>query len=409
MKKLTSFILVVAATAQLKSQAPEPTVIPGDLEVGGELLLNHGIDFNNKMAISLIAGSGGLPHVLIFGKPTGVDNPFPLNMRYHAPCNIWHYDPTQYDITGQPYSSATWSPITANIFQDLLQITSDSLSAPSNAALSIGVFDGDGIIALEPFQYSESNKKLKINPGCANDVYICEGGGTTKIFYDANMFGKLSVGNDFAGNDTAQLNVFTSGNSALNIFDQTGELNYKVEANGKTIIGNQQSAPNSALLNVNVAGTSSAAATAFNMFDGYNNKVNFQIKSDGKTIIGNKTITSGSHTDALLTVNGKIVGKEVVATPNNWGWADFVFSKNYNLPTLKHVEDFYTKHGHLENIPSEKEVMENGIDLAEMNKLLLQKIEESTIYIVELNKQMEAMSKQISFMQEKIKRLEKEK
>ncbi|MEZ0180599.1 hypothetical protein AB9T89_00025 [Flavobacterium oncorhynchi] len=86
-----------------------------------------------------------------------------------------------------------------------------------------------------------------------------------------------------------------------------------------------------------------------------------------------------------LDVNGTIHSKEVKVDMN--GWSDFVFKKEYNLPTLEQVEKHIAEKGHLENIPSEKEVLENGINLGEMNAKLLQKIEELTLYIIEMKKE----------------------
>ncbi|WP_281923955.1 hypothetical protein [Flavobacterium collinsii] len=81
-----------------------------------------------------------------------------------------------------------------------------------------------------------------------------------------------------------------------------------------------------------------------------------------------------------LDVEGTIRSREVIV--NMEKWSDFVFKKDYNLPTLAEVEKHIREKGNLENIPSEKEVLENGISLGEMNAKLLQKIEELTLYSI---------------------------
>ncbi|MCM0666900.1 hypothetical protein [Flavobacterium tyrosinilyticum] len=86
-----------------------------------------------------------------------------------------------------------------------------------------------------------------------------------------------------------------------------------------------------------------------------------------------------------LDVNGTIHSKEVKVDMT--GWSDFVFKKEYKLPTLEEVEKHIAEKGHLENIPNEKEVLENGISLGEMNSKLLQKIEELTLYMIEMKKE----------------------
>ncbi|RUT69717.1 hypothetical protein D0817_13930 [Flavobacterium cupreum] len=86
-----------------------------------------------------------------------------------------------------------------------------------------------------------------------------------------------------------------------------------------------------------------------------------------------------------LDVNGTIHSKEVKVDME--GWSDFVFKKQYPLPTLEEVERHIEAKGHLENIPNEEEVLKDGINLGEMNAKLLQKIEEMTLYLINQNKQ----------------------
>ncbi|RNL68606.1 hypothetical protein ED312_23150 [Sinomicrobium pectinilyticum] len=120
-----------------------------------------------------------------------------------------------------------------------------------------------------------------------------------------------------------------------------------------------------------------------------------------------------SSPDALLAVNGIIHSKEVKVDLN--GWSDFVFEDSYNLPTLEEVEEHIKEKGHLKDIPSAKEVEENGIFLGEMDAKLLQKIEELTLYMIDLKKenkeqkiQIEELLKQNSRQQEEIDQLKKQ-
>jgi len=73
------------------------------------------------------------------------------------------------------------------------------------------------------------------------------------------------------------------------------------------------------------------------------------------------------------------------------GWADFVFQKDYELAALEEVEKHIQEKGHLPNIPSAKEVIDNGLSLGESQKLLLQKIEELTLYVIEQNKEIKQL------------------
>ncbi|WP_320052055.1 hypothetical protein [uncultured Acetobacteroides sp.] len=81
----------------------------------------------------------------------------------------------------------------------------------------------------------------------------------------------------------------------------------------------------------------------------------------------------------LLDVNGTIRAKVVKVES---GWADFVFKPDYQLKPLSEVEQFITANGHLQEIPTAKEVEQNGVNLGEMNVKLLQKVEELTLYSI---------------------------
>ena len=105
------------------------------------------------------------------------------------------------------------------------------------------------------------------------------------------------------------------------------------------------------------------------------------ITKDGK--IGMGTTSTGSH---KLAVEGSIGAREIKVQAT--GWSDFVFEDNYALPTLEEVEQHIKEKGHLQDIPSAKEVEENGIFLGEMDARLLQKIEELTLYAIEQEKRL---------------------
>lgn len=124
-------------------------------------------------------------------------------------------------------------------------------------------------------------------------------------------------------------------------------------------------------------------------------RLSFFTRNNGNTeekmrIINNGNVGIGTITpDEKLAVNGKIHTKEVRVDLT--GWSDFVFEENYELPTLAEVENHIKEKGHLADIPSEKEVKANGIQLGEMNAKLLQKIEELTLYTIEQEKKIEIL------------------
>ncbi|HLO89811.1 MAG TPA: fibronectin type III domain-containing protein [Lentimicrobium sp.] len=107
---------------------------------------------------------------------------------------------------------------------------------------------------------------------------------------------------------------------------------------------------------------------------------------------GNVGIGTTPNSSYKLSVNGNIRAKEIIVET---GWSDFVFEEGYNLASLKEVEDYIKLNGHLKDIPDAEEVQANGIGLARMNKLLLMKIEELTLYVIESNKRIENLQNQV--------------
>lgn len=83
-------------------------------------------------------------------------------------------------------------------------------------------------------------------------------------------------------------------------------------------------------------------------------------------------------------IDGKLEAKEIKVTTAPG--ADFVFEENYNLQSLEEVESFIKENKHLPDVPSAAAMEEQGVNLAEMNKLLLQKVEELTLYMIEQEK-----------------------
>jgi len=96
--------------------------------------------------------------------------------------------------------------------------------------------------------------------------------------------------------------------------------------------------------------------------------------------IGIGTLNPGEK----LSVNGNIRAKKILVSQT--GWPDYVFDSSYSLRSLVEVENFITKNKHLPDMPSAKEVEEKGISIGDNQALMLKKIEELTLYILQLEK-----------------------
>jgi len=117
---------------------------------------------------------------------------------------------------------------------------------------------------------------------------------------------------------------------------------------------------------------------------------------NGNALIGdpsNVTLPAGYK---LYVESGILTEKVKVAVKNTANWSDYVFAKDYKLNKLEDVELFVRKNFHLPNVPSAEEVVKDGIDMATMDAKLLEKIEEMTLYIIDLNKQLQELKAQVS-------------
>jgi hypothetical protein len=128
---------------------------------------------------------------------------------------------------------------------------------------------------------------------------------------------------------------------------------------------------------------------------GYNG---LRIASTGNVAIG--TVNPGTY---KLAVEGTIGARKVKVTSQPF-WPDYVFEKDYRLPSLVDLEKFIQKHKHLPEVPSAKEADTKGIDLGDNQALLLKKIEELTLYIIDQNKMIMEQGSKISQLEKLIRK-----
>lgn len=124
---------------------------------------------------------------------------------------------------------------------------------------------------------------------------------------------------------------------------------------------------------------------------GTNNTSHMKISADGKISMGNVTLPSGYK---LYVEHGILTEKVKVAVKSSSEWSDYVFADDYQLTNLTTVEAYIKSHKHLPGVPSADEVVEQGIDMAKMDATLLQKIEELTLHMIEMNKRIEYLEKE---------------
>nr|WP_068892972.1 hypothetical protein [Pedobacter panaciterrae] len=121
--------------------------------------------------------------------------------------------------------------------------------------------------------------------------------------------------------------------------------------------------------------------------------------------VGNVGVGTSDTKGYKLAVAGNMIAESVTVKLQG-AWPDYVFAKDYKLPSLKETEQHIKEKGHLQGIPSAEEVKSNGIDLGEMNAKLLKKIEELTLYLIDQNKLIQTQQKLLEQQQKSIETIQ---
>jgi hypothetical protein len=197
-----------------------------------------------------------------------------------------------------------------------------------------------------------------------------------------NSIGSYNVflGSRAGGNTTGSSNVFLGYNTGYNAL-----------GSNNVFLGNSAGYNEAGSNRLYIDNTDTTTPLVYGMFDTKQLGIN----------------TVNIPTGYAFAVGGKIISEELKVQLRTAGaWPDHVFTKDYHLPTLKEVENHINQYGYLQNIPSAKEVKENGILLGDMNARLLQKIEELTLYSIQQEKQSIQLQKELEIQKEKNNSLE---
>lgn len=204
------------------------------------------------------------------------------------------------------------------------------------------------------------------------------------------------------------LSLDASGNVIL-VRDSIGD------ASGWVLTGNSGTSPSTNFLGTsdnqdltirtnNVERGRFLANGNFRYGSGTDNGKNFQIFGTGffSSAVGIGTDSIGDSNYKLFVASGIRTRKVRVDADE---WPDYVFNKNYTLPTLTQVEEYINKNHHLPDVVSAEEVALNGIDLGENQAVLLKKIEELTLYMIQSTKEMENLKQQVKEQDKEISNL----
>ncbi len=266
-----------------------------------------------------------------------------------------------------------------------------------------------GIASTDGFTLTQANYNMVMDnrekgyirlKTLGGSVYLSEQGrfgiGDTAINHRFNVDGTSRLGGntDVVGNIVATgSGSFSGGITVGNSFSVLA--NGDVSANSITL-GTGMSASSSGILQVgnDIAVGLIHISSVYGIFcgNGFQLTTNGIMTLNGGLNVGGNIVTNGSlrvGSGFYCDAQGNAKVKELRVTLTDW--PDFVFGEDYRLAPLTEVEEYISENGHLPQMPSAAEVEADGADLGEMNKLLLQKVEELTLYIIDLQKQLDEM------------------
>lgn len=140
-------------------------------------------------------------------------------------------------------------------------------------------------------------------------------------------------------------------------------------------------------------------------------KVHIQTTPNFNTtpIIVEKVVNGSTTPYKLMQLDntGLLYAREVKVNLDSF-WPDYVFEENYDLLSLEEVKSFVDQNGHLPNVPSAQEMEENGVNVSETSVMLMEKVEELTLYLIQLQEQLKQQQEMLLLQQELIKKLEEQ-
>ena len=379
-------LLILGLSLQLTSSDVQAQTLNGALgnfvEISSTLGFTHNGFMNKQWLRRKATGNDWLSATLVDG--IGVDGSF-LTPGVDAK-TWWERDPS----TG----NQTWG--TGNTIQLTLN---GPISGVSNPTLEINSLENGWLMSTRGRAFGTGNiNGLKFYSGYENDNDKWSGIASVAEDIHSNHTG-LSL----YANQTEKMRIAANGNVGIGTIKPGEKLSIDSQENGWLISmrGRAQEAGNLNGLKFysgyeddyqKWAGIASVAEdihsnhTALTLFTDQTEK--FRVTGTGNVGIGT------TNPAEKLSVNGKIRAHEIKVEIT--GWPDYVFGEDYKKRSLLDLEKYISNHKHLPEIPSENEVSQNGIALGDMNKLLLKKIEELTLYLIEMKKENISQQKQIN-------------
>lgn len=312
--------------------------VNGSMKVSGELLSPQGIKFGSSAGI-FYDNVNGLS-MLSYGRPS-------TGLRA-IPCAV-------------PPSS--W----VNMFGGILQVYG---TEPNCGLLNFQTWTGGSSIDAS-IEGNVGTGRLLLNYFCGNSTYINTGTNGGDVVMTAYATGKVGIGME------AQTEKLEIGNGNILV---KGPGNFNATENEAFVFLGDRNHYIKTKRGTGVTINTYGAGTGIFLQEGTGN-------------VGIGTDLTSNTRGYKLAVNGYIRAKEVVVET---GWSDFVFAPSYKLMSLENVEKYIARNNHLPDVPSAEDISTNGLKVAEVQTIMMQKIEELTLYIIEQNKKLEELQTKIA-------------
>lgn len=303
---------------------------------------------------------------------------------------MWHY----YDGT-----SGDWRLYNAG----------DKLTVENSGEVGIGTIDPEAplhVVSKNNWDLSSTEGDLKIG---ANDYRLVMGVATGGV--GAGTARIYAKGGDqkliFGGGTTDAMSVLPNGRVGIGLNTPLHALHvYRQNSSYNVMFESDNGSPD-LVLDHSAASTDNSTIT-FQAEGGFQGSIGYDPDDEylfmyegGNILIGqNGRLGVGivPNVNYKLSVDGKIIGEEVKVQLSQQ-WPDYVFDETYALPTLDELKAHISQEGHLPGVPSAREVeISEGFNLGEMNRILLEKVEELTLYILQQEERIKHLEGEIDAM-----------
>lgn len=233
-------------------------------------------------------------------------------------------------------------------------------------------------------QLSGDDFKVGTNFENTEGKFIIRTGGLDQIF--VNNAGRMGIGTDTASGKL-QINAVNSNDVALILNDEAPTIQFR---NINIDKGFLQAAGDDLKIGLNFSNPSGKFIIRTGGLD------HVFVDNNGNMSIGTSQPANGYK----LSINGKVIAEEMRIQNSN-AWPDYVFAPAYKMMSLEEVKKYIERHSHLPGIPEAKTIEKDGIPVGEMQSLMMEKIEELTLHLIQANEQIKKLQDAMMKMQQK--------